>query len=53
MNNTISDKEKKINRINDAMWHERNIDTLKRESKNLLVYAQNPNDTTFDVKRET
>lgn len=35
------------------MWHQKNIDTLKKESKNLLVYAQNPNDTTFDVKRET
>ncbi len=51
LNNTITDKETKIHKVNDSLWHEKNIDILRKESKNLLTYAQNPSDTTFDVRK--
>ncbi len=30
LNNTITDKEIKIHKINDGMWHEKNIDVLRK-----------------------
>ena len=53
LNNTIDDKEKKIFKINDAMWYDKNVDILRKQSKGLLKYAENRDDTTVDVTKET
>ena len=38
--------------INDRIWQENNYEILKKQSRALLKYSENRNDTTFDVKKE-